>query len=440
MKKNSSTPITLNRNIGLFALILYGIGDILGAGIYGLVGKAAGQMGNSVWMAFLASMVAAGLTGLSYASLGSRFPKAGGASFITHRAFNRNWLAYAVGLAVLASGLMSMATATRVFSGYFQALIGGQIPLQIIIIGFALFLVFFVLLGIREALWVNSICTFIELGGLVIIIVFGLKFVGSVNYFDATTISNPTGDLSLSLILTGAVLTFYSFVGFEDILNVAEEVKNPQKTLPLGLILAVSIASLIYMLISVIAVSVIPSGLLAESKEPLVDVIRIAAPWFPPALYSVIAIFAVSNTALINFIMGSRLVYGMATQGLLPKSLAKVHPKRRTPHVAAGAIFVISLLLALSGDISSLAKSTSVLLLFSFILVNFSLVILKNRKNEPPGSFEVPSIIPILGSLVCAMLLFSAEKPELMTAGIILAVIAAFYFILKLRTEAIKTI
>jgi basic amino acid/polyamine antiporter, APA family len=440
MKKNSSTPITLNRNIGLFALILYGIGDILGAGIYGLVGKAAGQMGNSVWMAFLASMVAAGLTGLSYASLGSRFPKAGGASFITHRAFNRNWLAYAVGLAVLASGLMSMATATRVFSGYFQALIGGQIPLQIIIIGFALFLVFFVLLGIREALWVNSICTFIELGGLVIIIVFGLKFVGSVNYFDATTISNPTGDLSLSLILTGAVLTFYSFVGFEDILNVAEEVKNPQKTLPLGLILAVSIASLIYMLISVIAVSVIPSGLLAESKEPLVDVIRIAAPWFPPALYSVIAMFAVSNTALINFIMGSRLVYGMATQGLLPKSLAKVHPKRRTPHVAAGAIFVISLLLALSGDISSLAKSTSVLLLFSFILVNFSLVILKNRKNEPPGSFEVPSIIPILGSLVCAMLLFSAEKPELMTAGIILAVIAAFYFILKPRTEAIKTI
>jgi basic amino acid/polyamine antiporter, APA family len=440
MKKNSSTPITLNRNIGLFALILYGIGDILGAGIYGLVGKAAGQMGNSVWMAFLASMVAAGLTGLSYASLGSRFPKAGGASFITHRAFNRNWLAYAVGLAVLASGLMSMATATRVFSGYFQALIGGQIPLQIIIICFALFLVFFVLLGIREALWVNSICTFIELGGLVIIIVFGLKFVGSVNYFDATTISNPTGDLSLSLILTGAVLTFYSFVGFEDILNVAEEVKNPQKTLPLGLILAVSIASLIYMLISVIAVSVIPSGLLAESKEPLVDVIRIAAPWFPPALYSVIAMFAVSNTALINFIMGSRLVYGMATQGLLPKSLAKVHPKRRTPHVAAGAIFVISLLLALSGDISSLAKSTSVLLLFSFILVNFSLVILKNRKNEPPGSFEVPSIIPILGSLVCAMLLFSAEKPELMTAGIILAVIAAFYFILKPRTEAIKTI
>ena len=139
MNQVAKTPSpTLHRNVGLLALTLYGVGDILGAGIYGLIGKAAGQMGNSVWLAFLASMVAAGLTGLSYASLGSRYPKAGGAAYITHRAYNKAWLAYGVGLVVLASGLTSMATATRVFSGYFQGLIGGQVSLSLIMIGFAL--------------------------------------------------------------------------------------------------------------------------------------------------------------------------------------------------------------------------------------------------------------------------------------------------------------
>lgn len=438
MKDEVNSPVVLSRNIGLLALTLYGVGDILGAGIYGLVGKAAGEMGNSVWIAFLASMVAAGLTGLSYASLGSRYPKAGGASYITHRAYNKAWLAYGVGLAVLASGLTSMATATRVFSGYFQGLLGGAIPLPVIIISFALVLASVVYWGIREAMWANALCTIIELCGLAIVIFFGVSFIGSVDYFNASTATNPTGDLTPALILSGAVLTFYSFVGFEDILNVAEEIKNPKRTLPLGLILAVSIASVIYMLVSIIAVSVIPANELANSREPLVDVVRVAAPWFPTSLYSIIAMFAVSNTALLNFVMGSRLVYGMANQGLLPKPLAKVHPKRRTPYVAAGVLFVILLLLALSGDISSLAKSTSVLLLSCFILVNLSLVILKRRKDEPQGAFEIPTFIPILGALVCGGMLLSAQGPELKTAGIILGSIAVLYFLLKPKDEAIK--
>jgi basic amino acid/polyamine antiporter, APA family len=438
MKNDSASAATLSRHIGLLALTLYGIGDILGAGIYGLVGKAAGQMGNSVWLAFLTSMIAAGLTGLSYASLGSRYPKAGGASYVTQRAYKKAWLAYGVGLAVLASGLTSMATATRVFSGYFQGLIGSQVPLPVIIVCFALVLAFFVFWGIREAMWVNSLCTIIELTGLLVVIVFGFKFIGNVDYFNATTASNPTGELAPGLILTGAVLTFYSFIGFEDILNVAEEIKNPQRTLPLGLIMAVSIASLIYMLISVIAVSTIPAAELANSKEPLVDVVRVAAPWFPSSIYSIIAMFAVSNTALLNFVMGSRLVYGMANQGLMPKVLAKVHPKRHTPYVAAGTLFVILLILALSGDISSLAKSTSVLLLICFMLVNSALVVLKHRKGEAKGLFEVPTFVPVLGAIVCGGLLFSAQVPELMTAGLILVSIAILYFVLKPKDHAIE--
>lgn len=429
---------TLKRNIGLAALILYGVGDILGAGIYGLVGKAAGQMGNAVWLAFLASMVAAGLTGLSYASLGSRYPHAGGASFVTHRAYGKAWLAYVVGLAVLASGLTSMATATRVFSGYFQALVGEQIPLPVFMVGFALLLGFVVYRGIRESLMANAVCTLIELSGLAIVIIFGMGYIGSVDLLDAKTAANPVGELTPTLIISGAVLTFYSFIGFEDILNVAEEVKDPQRTLPLGLILAVAISSVIYMLISVIAVSVIPADQLAASKEPLVDVVRTAAPWFPASLYSVIAMFAVSNTALLNFVMGSRLVYGMANQGLLPKALAKIHPKRQTPYIAAGVILTILLVLAFLGDVSSLAKATSVLLLLCFIIVNSALVVLKMRKTEAKGSFEVPLFVPALGAVVCACMLSQAKSPELTTAGSMLAGIAILYFVLKPKDDAIS--
>jgi len=427
----STKEVSLNRNIGLLALTLYGVGDILGAGIYGLVGKAAGQMGNAVWLAFLASMVAAGLTGLSYASLGSRYPTAGGASYITQRAYKRAWLAYGVGLAVLASGLTSMATAARVFSGYFQAFTGGAIPFTWIMICFAVFLAWIVFRGIKESMWANALCTIVELFGLLVVIAFGMRFVGSVNYLDATTLANPTGEIGLSLVLTGAILTFYSFVGFEDILNVAEEVKNPQRTLPMGLVLAVLISSVIYMCVSVIAVSVVPSGELAMSKEPLVDVVRVAAPWFPPKVYSVIAMFAVANTALLNFVMGSRLIYGMAKQGLLPKKLSEVHAKRRTPHLAVAFVLAILLLLALSGDISSLARATSILLLLCFMLVNFALVILKFRKSEAKGSFEVPVAIPLLGAVVCVCLLAHAQWPELKISLLILSAIAGLYLIFR---------
>lgn len=429
--KSMNNSSQLQRNIGLIALVLFGVGDILGAGIYGLVGKAAGEMGNAVWLAFLASMIAAGLTGLSYASLGSRYPVASGASYIAQKAYQKIWLSYGVGLAILASGLTSMATATRVFSGYFQGLFSFNIPIPIIIIGFSLALASIVFWGIKESMWANAVCTLIELSGLGIIIFVGFKFIGSVNYLDATTATNPTGDISYSIILTGAVLTFYSFIGFEDILNVAEEVKNPQKNLPLGLLLAVSIASLIYMLISIIAVSVVPANQLANSTQPLVDVIKIAAPWFPSSVYSIIAMFAVANTALLNFVMGSRLMYGMAKQKLLPQELSKIHSKRKTPYVATLTLLIILLILALSGNITSLAKSTSLLLLLCFFIVNIALIILKNRKDEPMGAFEIPTIIPVLGASACAGMLMFVQGPELKTAGLLLCSIAVLYFVLK---------
>ncbi|RYY75716.1 MAG: amino acid permease [Gammaproteobacteria bacterium] len=426
----------LNRHIGLFALVVYGVGDILGAGIYALIGKAAGEMGNAIWMAFLASMVAAGLTGLSYASLGSRYPRAGGASFFTHHAFKSNFLAYVIGLAALSSGVTSMAAGSRAFAGYFTSLVSA-IPVDLVVVAFCLVVAGVVIRGIRESMWMNMLCTFIELGGLLLVIAVGVRFFGSVDYTSAVTVSNPAGDLSISLILSGAVLTFYSFVGFEDIINVSEEVKNPESTIPKGILLAVLIASIIYITISLVAVSVIPAQELAASSAPLVDVVKRAAPWFPPVIFAFIAMFAVANTALLNFIMGSRLIYGMANQGLMPKVLSKLN-RRSTPYVSSLAVLGFMLVLALTGNVASLARATSVLLLICFILVNLSLIVLKHRKSEPKGRFEIPYVIPVLGVLVCGLMLSYAKIEEFKVAGTILVFIVILYFLIRPSSEAIK--
>jgi amino acid transporter len=308
---------------------------------------------------------------------------------------------------------------------------------DLVVVAFCLVVAGVVIRGIRESMWMNMLCTGIELCGLLLVIVVGWKFLGSVDYTSAVTVANPAGDLTVSLILTGAVLTFYSFVGFEDIINVSEEVKNPESNMPKGILLAVLIASIVYVTISIVAVSVIPAAELAASSAPLVDVVKRAAPWFPPILFAFIAMFAVANTALLNFIMGSRLIYGMANQGLMPKVLAKVN-RRRTPYVASIAVLGFMLVLALTGNIGSLARATSVLLLICFMAVNLSLVVLKHRKGEPRGRFEIPYVIPVLGALVCALMLSYAKIEEFKVAGAILVVIVILYFVIRPNSDAIK--
>ncbi len=423
---------TLARSIGLTALVFYGVGDILGSGIYGLIGKAAGEMGNAVWLAFLTSMVAAGLTGMSYASLGSRHSKAGGAAYLVHRAFGNPFLAYTIGLCALCSGITSMAAASHAFTGYFIRLFS-PLPETWVVVGFCLLIAAVVMRGIQESMWLNIFCTTIELSGLLLVLAVGAKYIGSVNYLDSVTQTNPSGSLSLPLIFSGAVLTFYSFIGFEDIINVSEEVKDPARNIPLGILMAVGISSLVYVGISLVAVSVVPAAQLATSTAPLMEVVRVAAPWFPPMGFSFIALFAVANTALLNFIMGSRLVYGMANDGLLPKFLGRVSKTRRSPHHASVALLGLMLVLALSGNTASLARATSVLLLICFIAVNLSLIALQRRPSEKRGKFEVPVFVPAGGAMVSLLMLFSAKWEELRLAGILILGIALMYFFLRPR-------
>jgi len=448
---------TLARTMGLGALVIYGVGDMLGAGVYATIGKVAGTMGNAVWIAFLASMVAAVLTGLSYASIGSRYPRAAGAAYVTHRAFNKNFLTYTVGLAVIASGLTSMAAQSRAFSGYLLGIFQHRMPgtdgvwpeasnltVLAIALSFIAVLTLINFWGMRESTWVNALCTFVEVSGLLFIIAIGYRYWGSVNYFEvpAKVLPGPSkdglpvpdvglGSLSVLLVLQGAALTFYSFVGFEDMLNVAEEVKDPRRNFPKAVVLALGITTVIYIAISITAVSVMPYAQLNASGEPLVSVVKQAAPWFPPILFSLIALFAITNTGLLNYIMGSRLVYGLARQGFVPAYLGAIHPARRTPHRAIVVLMVIVMALAIIGDLSQLAAATSAILLTVFIVVNGALIVLQRRPDEPKGAFEIPSLVPAGGIAVCAAML-SQSKPEARYIALaLLTGIAVLYLIMR---------
>lgn len=430
----------LARTMGLPALTIYGVGDMLGAGIYGLIGQAAGLMGSMVWLAFAGAMVAAGLTGLSYASLGSRYPRAAGAAFITQRAFGIAPLTYVLGLAVAASGLTSMATGAKTVAGYLQKA-GLALPAEWLAWGFLALLTAVVLRGIRESTWMNAICTAVELSGLLIVIAVGLPYWGRVDYFAAPAGVDGGGAL-LMLTLQGSVLTFFSFIGFEDMLNVSEEVRDPERTIPRALILALITATAVYMAVAITAVSVLTPAQLAASPAALVDVVGAAAPWIPPGLFTGIGIFAVANTALLNFIMGSRLLYGMSRQGLLPAALGVVHAGSRVPRRAALCLLAIVAGLVWIGDIKALASATSLLLLSAFVVVNLALLTLQRRPDEPRGAFEIPGIVPAGGALVCLCLIGArladpkADPRALLIAGGILAGAGALYAVLRPKEVA----
>lgn len=431
----------LRRSVGPAQLTLYALGSMLGAGIYGLIGKAAGSVGNAVWLSFLVALVAALLTSLSYASLGSRHPRAGGAAYVTQRAYGIPLLSFVVGLALVCSGLTSVATQSRVFADNVNALLGlNSLPVWLIAVGFILILAGLVFRGIRESMWVNVVCTLIEAGGLLLVIAVGIGHWGSVDYF-AGPADNPVDGATMALLIVqGAVLTFFAFIGFEDTINIAEECREPQTTIPIALVTATLIAALIYVGIAITAVSVVPAAELAAAPSPLTEVMNRAAPSMPPVVYIAITLFAVANTALVNYVTATRLAYGMARQGLLPERVGAVHANRQTPHVATLLMMAVLIPLAVTGTVTELASATVLLLLVVFAIVNGALLILQRRAGEVKGAFEIPQFVPLLGCLVCTALiavrLFSSDwQAPALAAGLIAAIVAIYFW---LRPEPIE--
>ncbi|MBD2080858.1 APC family permease [Leptolyngbya sp. FACHB-17] len=422
----SAEADSLKRVFSLPMLVIYGVGDILGAGIYAVVGRIAGLSGALVWASFVLAMVVAAFTALSYAEMGSRFPKSGGVAYFVHRAFRTNWLSTLVGWLMFCTCVISMATISRAFAGYVIAIAPG-LPDWLIILALFAGLTFVNFRGMKESSALNVVCTTLEVSGLIIVILVTSAFLlgGNSTVAIAATAQPPIG---WSAVIQGAALAFYAFIGFEDLVNVAEEAKNPERDVPRAIVIALSIAGVVYILVSWLSVQVLDPAALAASKAPLLDVVRRAQPNFPPVIFTVIAAFAVLNTALLNFVTASRLIYGMSREGLLPAWFSRLHPERSTPYRTFLVIVPMAIALAVSGTIQLLAGATATLILVMFCLVNVSLLVIKRRDPQTRG-FRVPIVVPVLALLLnLGLIAFASNESRglglaFMAVGVLLIVL-----------------
>ncbi len=400
---------SLKRVFTLTTLVIYGVGDILGAGIYAVVGKIAGLSGGLVWASFLVAMSVAALTALSYAELGSRIPLSGGVACFVHRAFRTDWLSVIVGWLMFCTCLVSMATLSKAFAGYLTTF-APIFPDWSVILALFCGLAFINFRGMQESSNLNIFCTTLEVSGLLVVIVVSVLFLngGAAN---PAAVAAPvvSGQATWIAIFQGAALAFYAFIGFEDIVNVAEEVNEPERNVPRAILLSLSIAGVIYILVSWLATQVLSPAELFDSKAPLLDVVLRAQPNFPGVVFTFIALFAVLNTALLNFITASRLLFGMSRDGLLPAWFSKLHATRATPYRTIIVILPIAIFLALSGTLQFLAGTTATLILAMFCLVNLSLLVIKRREGNNEG-FRVPLIIPVLALVSNLVLIAFASK------------------------------
>ncbi|MBW2548732.1 MAG: amino acid permease, partial [Deltaproteobacteria bacterium] len=290
----------LRRSLGFWALVFYGVGDILGAGIYALVGKVAGVAGSASWAAFAVALFVAGLTALTYAELGGRFPRSAGESFFTEQAFGRPSLALIVGWVVLCSGILSLATVSVAFGGYMSGLVPG-LPPSVTVVGILLLLAAINFRGMRESSTTNIIATMVELTGLLIVIIVGALFLAEEPQAGISETIAASSEVSWDSIARGAALSFFAFIGFEDMVNVAEEVKDPERNMPRAILVALVVTGFVYLLVVVIATSVVPPAVLEQSEAPLLAVVQRSTDAVPDRLFSLIALFAVANTGLLNF-------------------------------------------------------------------------------------------------------------------------------------------
>jgi APA family basic amino acid/polyamine antiporter len=402
----------LNRVITRPMLTFFILGDILGAGIYALTGQVAGDVGGAIWSSFLVSFLLALVTAFAYLELVTKYPRAAGAALYVHRAFHVTILSFMVTIAVMASGVTSASfSATRVGGRYWTGVFGTENPPTVLIAILVILLVAAVnYRGVGESIKVNIAITLIELSGLIFIILIGawVLIQGEGNPGQAFEFKE-SGFGALTGITAGAATAFYAFIGFEDSVNMAEEVRDPVRTFPPALLTGIVAASIIYLLVGFTAAMTVPLDVLTKSSGPLLEVVERGLDWDASTLFSVIAMIAVSNTMLINMLMASRLLYGMANQGVLPAPFAWVSP-RKTPWFGIAFTTALSILLILTtDDLTGLSDTTVLLLTSVFFLVNVCVLVLR---RDPVGHshFVTPTFLPIIGGLVALVFLLPINR------------------------------
>ncbi|MFC7457436.1 APC family permease [Brachybacterium sp. GCM10030267] len=439
-------------------LLLFIVGDILGTGVYALTGKVAGEVGGAGWLPIIIAFAVAMVSALSYVEMVTKYPQAAGAALYVHKAFGIHFLTFMVTFAVLSSGITSASTssiflADNVLKAFgLDETLGGAATgtATAIALAFIALVALINLYGVSESVKANVALTLIELSGLTLVILVGFFAIAEGKAdFSRVILFETANDKSLFMAVIGATaLAFFSMVGFEDSVNMAEETVNPVKNFPRALIGGLSITGVIYVLISVLAVAVVPIGQLTEATTPLLTVVEVGAPGIPiDTIFAFISIFAVANTVLINMMMASRLLYGMAKQEVLPGFLRGVLRSRRTPW--AGILFSTGLAFALvltvryvlaEGTISALGGTTALLLLAVFGLVNVAVLVLR-REPGREGHFRTPTVLPVIGAITAFALITPLAQPaqNYIIAGGLLAIGLVLFAITWIYNSAVRS-
>jgi amino acid transporter len=411
----------LQRSLGLGSLTFYGVGLILGAGIYSILGQAAGIAGMALWMSFLLGSLAALLTGLSYAELATMFPRAGAEYVYVRAAWPRiSWLPGTLGWVLVIAGLATTATVALGFAGYatlFISLPPWLIAAALVVAATALNVV-----GVNEASWANIVFTLVEAAGLLALIVVGARDPDFAGVFRAAPHAG---------VLGAAGLIFFAYLGFEDIANLAEEAKHPARDIPRAIVIAVIVSTVLYVLVAAASVALLDPAQLAASASPLADAMREGAPRLAGALGGV-ALFATANTALITIMAASRLLFSMARGGDAPPVLARTLAQRKTPAAAIVAAALGALLFLPLGGIGIVGSVASLMALLAFASVNATVIRLRSSRPEAERPFRVPlppgraPVLPTLGLLIVVVLL---AQFELQAYGIAVAALAIAFVV-----------
>lgn len=387
---------TLARKISLPLLTFYGLGTILGAGIYVLIGEVTLRAGPYASISFIVAAIIAAITAYSFARLSSLIPKSAGEAAYAYAAFKISNVSALVGIAVVIVGTVSAATMVKGFAGYFVALI--QIPELVIILSIIVFITIFSVWGISQSLLVASCITIVEVLGLLFVIyaVIDLNELKNYNPPEAASILNNG-----PVIFYAAFISFYAYIGFEDIVNIAEETIDPRKVVPLAIILSLALSTLIYVSLSIACTLFIPTSVFASSNAPLVSIIEYKG--YDPTIMALISMVAIINGALVQLIMASRVLYGMAKQNVFISAFKQVNKKTHTPILATVTVAVFITFLAASFNLVTLAELTSTVTLLVFIIVQSSLLFLPSQEYKKT---KLDIILPTIGIGLNIMLLF----------------------------------
>ena len=409
----------LKRAVTPAMLLLFVVGDMVGGGIYALVGEVGGRVGGALWSGFALALFLALFTAGSYAELVTKYPKAGGAALYVHRAFGVQIVTFLLGFAVMMSSITSAAALSRAFGGDY---LSEFVDLPVILTGLAIVTViaFINFRGIGESVKVNVACTIIELLGLLLVVAIGVAFLSGGDGDPGRAFEFKEGSDSIPfLVLAGASLAFYALIGFEDSVNLAEETQETRRAYPRAIFGGLLIGGIVYVSVAMVASMSVPTDKLAESDGPLLEVVQLGPLAVDTKLFAAIALFSLANTILINLITASRLLYGMGQEGVVPAIFRRVHAGRRTPIAAILFSTLVAMALILTGDLEALADTTVTLLLIAFIGVNAA-VLGSRRDHVDHDHFHVPSWIPVVGVIVCIGLLTQREAEIWLRAGILL--------------------